>query len=104
TVAARAEEPAALRILAAEDNPVNRQVLETIFKQVGLDITVVGDGAQAIDAWRAQPWDIVLMDVQMPVMDGVGATMEIRRLERETGRPRTPIIALTANAMQHQGS
>jgi CheY-like chemotaxis protein/two-component sensor histidine kinase len=94
--------PPGLRILAAEDNPVNQKVLGTIFEQAGVSITLVSDGAQALEAFRSQDWDVVLMDVQMPVMDGLNATREIRRIEREAGRPATPIIGLTANAMAHQ--
>jgi CheY-like chemotaxis protein len=63
---------------------------------------VVADGALAVAAWEAETWDIILMDIQMPQMDGVQATREIRRREAETGRARTPILAVTANAMVHQ--
>ncbi len=93
--------PAGLRILAAEDNPMNQLVLKTLLAQLGLEVTCVADGRQAVEAWASDAWDAVLMDVQMPVMDGPDATREIRRLEQETGRARTPIIALTANAMAH---
>ncbi|HPA37650.1 MAG TPA: ATP-binding protein [Phenylobacterium sp.] len=93
--------PAGLRILAAEDNPMNQLVLKTLLAQLDLEVTCVADGRQAVEAWASDAWDAVLMDVQMPVMDGPDATREIRRLERETGRARTPIIALTANAMAH---
>ena len=91
-----------LRILAAEDNPVNQKVLQTILEQVGLEVTLVPDGAQAVEAFAAHAWDVVLMDIQMPVMDGMDATRAIRDIERRENLPRTPIIALTANAMQHQ--
>jgi CheY-like chemotaxis protein len=91
-----------LRILAAEDNPMNRLVLKTLLAQVGLEVECVADGAEAIAAWEHQDWDAILMDVQMPVMDGPTATREIRRREAAIGRRRTPIIALTANAMAHQ--
>ena len=91
-----------LRVLAAEDNPVNRLVLKTLLHQLGVDPHIVEDGAQAIEAWRTGDWDIVLMDIQMPGLDGVAAARAIRRLEAETGRPRIPIVALTANAMSHQ--
>jgi signal transduction histidine kinase/CheY-like chemotaxis protein len=94
--------PMRLRVLAAEDNAVNQLVLKTLLHQLGLEPTVVEDGAAAVAAWQAAEWDVILMDVQMPVMDGLSATSQIRSLERETGRPRTPIIALTANAMSHQ--
>jgi CheY-like chemotaxis protein len=89
-------------VLAAEDNSVNQLVLRTLLQQAGLDPHIVSDGAEAVAAWREQAWDVILMDVQMPVMDGPTATRTIRAAEAETGRPRTPILALTANAMAHQ--
>ncbi len=92
----------AIRVLAAEDNPVNRLVLKTLLGQFGLELTVVEDGQAAVEAWEAQDWDLILMDVQMPRLDGPSATRRIRTLEAERGRARTPIIALTANAMTHQ--
>ena len=91
-----------VRILAAEDNVTNQLVLKTLLAQAGLRLTIVPDGAAAVNAWREGGWDLILMDVRMPIMDGPSATREIRRLERETGRARTPIIALTANVMPHQ--
>ncbi|MBO9547501.1 ATP-binding protein, partial [Caulobacter sp.] len=93
---------APLRVLAAEDNHVNQLVLKAILGQAGIAPRVVANGAQAVEAWRDGGWDLVLMDVHMPVMDGVAAVHEIRRLEAAEGRARTPIIALTANAMSHQ--
>jgi signal transduction histidine kinase/ActR/RegA family two-component response regulator len=90
------------RVLAAEDNPVNQLVLKTLLAQAGIEPTMVGDGRQAIDAWRTGQFDLILMDVQMPVLDGVAATREIRAAEAEGGRARTPILAITADAMQHQ--
>jgi signal transduction histidine kinase/ActR/RegA family two-component response regulator len=91
-----------LRILAAEDNSVNQLVLKTLLNQVGIDPMVVADGAEALAAWREHDWDLILMDVQMPIMDGPTATRAIREAERTRARPRTPIVALTANAMAHQ--
>ena len=91
-----------LRILAAEDNAINQLVLRTLLQQVGVEPHVVADGAAAVAAWEAQPWDLILMDVQMPVMDGPTATRLIREKERAAGRAPTPIIALTANVMAHQ--
>jgi signal transduction histidine kinase/ActR/RegA family two-component response regulator len=91
-----------LRILAAEDNSVNRLVLKTLLEQVGLSPVMVDNGALALSAWEDEPWDLILMDVQMPVMDGPDATRAIRAQETRTGRARTPILALTANAMAHQ--
>ena len=88
-----------LRVLAAEDNSVNQLVLKTLLNQVGVDPVMVSDGAGAVEAWEREPWDLILMDVQMPVMDGPTATLEIRARELASGRRRTPIVALTANAM-----
>jgi signal transduction histidine kinase/ActR/RegA family two-component response regulator len=100
---ARAElPPMALRVLAAEDNAVNQLVLKTLLHQLGVEPVVVGNGVQAVEAWNAGDWDVILMDIQMPVLDGLGATAQIRACERETGRRRTPIVALTANVMSHQ--
>jgi PAS domain S-box-containing protein len=91
-----------LRVLAAEDNPINRLVLKTVLAQVGVTPALVDDGAAAVAAWRTQDWDLILMDVEMPVMDGPAAAQAIRTGEARAGRARTPIIALTANAMTHQ--
>jgi signal transduction histidine kinase len=94
--------PVRLQVLAAEDNPTNQLVLRTLLEQVGLQIHVVPDGEAAVDAWRTGRWDLVLMDVQMPVMDGLAATRAIRLLEASEGRARTPIVAVTANAVAEQ--
>ena len=91
-----------LRVLAAEDNTVNQLVLRTMLQQAGIEPTIVGDGRAAVEAWETGTWDIVLMDIHMPVMDGVTATRTIRQREAATGRAPTPILALTANAMSHQ--
>ena len=93
-----------LRLLAAEDNPTNQLVLTTVMKLFGFELTLVGDGAQAVAAWREGTFDAILMDVQMPVMDGVQATRQIRMEEARLRRPRIPIIALSANAFSHQVS
>jgi signal transduction histidine kinase/ActR/RegA family two-component response regulator len=91
-----------LRLLAAEDNGTNQQVLAAVMESLGIDIDIVSDGAQAVEAWMACPYDLILMDIQMPVMDGICAAAEIRKREVLIGRQRTPIVALTANAMSHQ--
>ncbi len=91
-----------IRVLAAEDHPVNRQVLAMLLGQVGIAPHVVENGALAVEAWREGDWDLILMDVQMPVMDGPEATREIRRLEAASSRRPVPIIGLTANVMTHQ--
>jgi len=94
--------PINIRVLAAEDNTVNQLVLKTLLHQVGIDPTVVGNGRLAVEAWESGEWDLILMDVQMPEMDGVAATRAIRAAEAQSGRVRTPIIALTANVMSQQ--
>ena len=93
---------ASVRVLAAEDNAINQLVLKTLLGQAGVDLHVVENGVQAVEAWRQGEWDVILMDVQMPVMDGVTATATIRAEEAAGRRRRTPIVALTANAMSHQ--
>jgi CheY-like chemotaxis protein len=77
-------------------------VLKTLLAQFGLEPTIVENGEEAVRAWEAAHWDVILMDVQMPVMDGPTATMTIRAREAVLGRARTPILAVTANTMPHQ--
>ena len=91
-----------LRVLAAEDNTTNRLVLEAMVGILGFDMDIVGDGQAAVEAWRMGDYDVILMDIQMPVMDGIEATRRIRAEEGRTGRPRTAIVAVSANAMNHQ--
>jgi PAS domain S-box-containing protein len=91
-----------LRVLAAEDNAINRLVLTTLLSQVGIEPVVVEDGEQALAAWREGDWDLVLMDVCMPRMDGPTAARAIRAEEAARGLAPIPIVALTANAMAHQ--
>jgi signal transduction histidine kinase/FixJ family two-component response regulator len=91
-----------LRLLAAEDNPTNRQVLQAVMDSLGIDIDIVPDGREAVEAWRIGAYDLILMDIQMPVMDGIAAAREIRGVEARERRRRTPIVALTANALTHQ--
>jgi two-component system sensor histidine kinase/response regulator len=85
------------RILLAEDNPVNQRMARYMLDKRGYQVDVVNDGREAVDAWTRGQYDLVLMDVQMPVMDGFGAVAAIRSAEAESGR-HTPIIALTAGA------
>ena len=89
-----------LRILLAEDNVVNQKLASELLRRDGHTIVVVGDGHQAVAAVRDQAFDLVLMDVQMPTIDGLKATAEIRaaEAEKDTGQ-RLPIIAMTASAM-----
>ena len=89
-------------MLLAEDHPVNQRVVQAILAGGGMEVTTVGDGAQALEAFTARRFDLVLMDMQMPVMDGLAATRAIRAAEQAEGRARTPLIMLSANAMaQH---
>ena len=91
-----------LRILAAEDNATNQVVLSTIMDVFGFELVLVGNGREAIDAWAGGGFDLVLMDIQMPEMDGVTATRLIRKAEARLNLPRIPIVALSANAFSHQ--
>ena len=93
------EDQAVIRVLLADDHPVNRKVVEMILAQVDVELTSVENGAEAVQACREGNFDIVLMDMQMPVMDGLTATREIRLHEAAMGLARTPIIMLTANAL-----
>ncbi len=87
------------RVLIADDHPTNRKVVELILAQAPVDLISVEDGAQALAACRAQTFDLVLMDMQMPVMDGLTAVREIRLHEAAMGLTPTPIVMLTANAL-----
>ncbi len=87
-----------LRVLLAEDSPINQKLAVRLLSRRGHDVTVVEDGRKAVDAFLGSEFDIVLMDIQMPELDGFGATAEIRKLEEGTDR-RVPIVALTAHAM-----
>ncbi|MDR3507247.1 MAG: ATP-binding protein [Caulobacteraceae bacterium] len=96
------EDSRTLKVLAAEDIPTNQLVLRTILQSFGAALDMVENGQEAVEAWRRGDYDLILMDIQMPVMDGVTATRTIRDIEAQSGRPRTPIIAVSANAMSHQ--
>jgi PAS domain S-box-containing protein len=89
-----------LRVLLADDHPTNQRVVELILASQGAEVVIVGDGAEAVAAFKAGPFDVVLMDMQMPVMDGLSATRAIRDLEASApDRMRTPVVMLSANAM-----
>ncbi|NLS92541.1 MAG: PAS domain S-box protein [Planctomycetaceae bacterium] len=87
-----------LRVLVAEDTPANQQVVKSVLSRRGHRVTVVGDGAEAVSALDRQEFDVVLMDVTMPVLDGLEATRAIREREKG-GLRRVPIVGLTAHAM-----
>ncbi|MDM0013465.1 ATP-binding protein [Variovorax sp. J22P168] len=89
-----------LHVLLAEDHEVNELLMRKLLMQMGCTFQVARNGAQALQAWKDRPFDLVLMDVQMPVMSGLDAVAEIRRLEdAEPRRGHTPVVALTAHAM-----
>ena len=90
---------AGVRILLAEDHPTNQKVIELIIGMVEADLTIVENGALALQAIEAEAFDIVLMDMQMPELDGLSATAAIREREARLGLPRLPVIMLTANAL-----
>ena len=96
------EESPLVRVLAAEDNPTNQLVLSTILEIFGVQLHMVDNGRKAVEAWAIGDYDVILMDIQMPEMDGITAAREIRKAEAAEGRPRTPIVAVSANAMSHQ--
>jgi CheY-like chemotaxis protein len=89
-----------LRVLVAEDNPVNQKLAQHLLERRGHTPILVTNGREAVDALRANEFDLVLMDLQMPEMDGFEATASIRTRERQGSAPRVPIVALTAHAMQ----
>jgi CheY-like chemotaxis protein len=91
-----------LRILVAEDNPNNQLVLSALLEPFGVALTITDDGQAAVEAFAVGTFDVVLMDAQMPRMNGVEAAREIRRIEAARGQGRIRIIALTANVMNHQ--
>ncbi|MDP2794501.1 MAG: response regulator [Sulfurisoma sp.] len=93
------ERTKSLHVLVAEDNPVNQKVAGALLKKQGHEFTLAGNGRIAVELSAAAPFDVVLMDVQMPEMGGIEATRLIRRRETEKGLPRLPIVGLSANAM-----
>jgi CheY-like chemotaxis protein len=87
------------RVLLAEDHAVNRRVVELIFGSAGVDLTCVENGREAVEAARRGGFDLILMDMQMPEMDGLTAIRAIRAHERKKRQPRTHIWTLSANAL-----
>jgi CheY-like chemotaxis protein len=88
-----------LRVLLAEDHPTNQRVISLILEPLDVALTIVEDGVSAVEAAGRESFDLILMDVQMPKMDGLAATRAIRADETARGRERTPIVSLTAHAM-----
>src|SRR4029078_235538 len=87
-----------LRILLAEDNVINQKVALLILNKLGYEADIAANGLEVLDALQRQPYDLILMDVQMPEMDGLDATRQIRRTDSLGQQPH--IVAMTANAMQ----
>lgn len=87
-----------LHILIAEDNPINQKLAVRLLQKQGYTSAVANNGREAVEAWARQPFDAILMDMMMPEMDGLEATLAIREREKTTGA-HIPIIAITANAM-----
>ena len=93
------QDVAAMKILVAEDHPTNRAVVSLILEPFGVDLTMVEDGRQAVEAAERETYDLILMDLQMPVLDGLSATREISAREAALNLAPTPIVALSANAL-----
>lgn len=89
-----------LRILVAEDNEINQRLISRLLQKRGHEVTLVDNGQGAVDLFKEQRFDLVLMDLQMPVLSGLQATQVIRQFEQEQHRPHTSIVALTANVME----
>jgi len=90
------------RVLVVDDNQTNRAVLLTLLNHLGVVSGFAVDGRDAVAMWEKDRWDAILMDVHMPVMDGVAASRAIREAEKRTGRERTPIVAVTASVLPHE--
>jgi two-component system sensor histidine kinase/response regulator len=89
-----------VRILIAEDHPMNQMLFTRLMLRFGIkQFRIVGNGLEASDVYAAEPWDMILMDCHMPIMNGYDAAVHIRAFERAGERPRVPMIAMTANAM-----
>jgi signal transduction histidine kinase/CheY-like chemotaxis protein len=100
--APKVSEAMPLRILAAEDSKPNQLVLKALLEPLGAELHIANDGREAVKAYEAGDFDLVLMDIQMPLLNGIEAAQAIRRAEKKQRRPSTPIIALSANVMGHQ--
>jgi CheY-like chemotaxis protein len=88
-----------LNVLLAEDNPINMMLIRELLRRRGHRVTEVANGNAAVEAMRTGRYDLLLTDIHMPGMDGIEAAQAVRAWEGETGRARTPIVALTADAL-----
>ncbi len=93
--------PRRMRVLLAEDNKTNQFVFSSMVKAMGIDLEIVGNGAEAVQSFRRAQPDLIFTDISMPLMDGKEAARRIRAIEAEDGLSRTPIVAITAHAMEH---
>jgi CheY-like chemotaxis protein len=93
-------DPSALRLLLAEDNFLNMKLTMSQLKKLGYSADLAANGREVLEAVSRREYDVILMDCQMPILDGYDATLEIRRMEKSGGRPRHWIIAMTANALE----
>ncbi len=87
----------AFTILIAEDNEVNVKVMQALLAKFDAKLIIASDGRKAVSVFKTRKVDLILMDINMPLLDGLQATKEIRAYERETGAPQTPILAVTAH-------
>jgi CheY-like chemotaxis protein len=87
-------------VLVAEDNPINQRVVGALLERAGIDVRLANDGRQALELESQGTFDLILMDCQMPILDGYEATRSIRQRARQLGRPAVPILALTAHALE----
>jgi len=97
--AATSDAPLSAKVLVVEDNKSNQLFMNIILEDLGLDIDIVNDGLEAIQAYESNAYDIILMDENMPNLNGIEATAAIRKIESQTHSERTPIVAVTANAL-----
>jgi signal transduction histidine kinase/ActR/RegA family two-component response regulator len=93
-----------VRILVVDDNATNRMVVQTLLSHLGVTTATACDGAEAVAAWESARWDVILMDIHMPEMDGLEASRAIRSREHARGLARTPIIAVTASVLSHENA
>ena len=99
SIQTRQKEPGEIDVLIAEDNVINQKLIEKTLTSLGLHVEISNNGEEALEMFKKKKYDIVFMDISMPVMDGIEATHEILAYEKENGLEHTPVVALTANAL-----
>jgi CheY-like chemotaxis protein len=100
-ITAEVDDFSGFNVLLAEDIEINQEIAVAVLEGMGIDVDVAENGAAAVEAYRDKPYDLIFMDIRMPVMDGLQAAKEIRMMESESGTgAHIPIIAMTANVMQ----